>query len=218
MTRNYKVSDEQILELIVKGLNNRQIALEYGLVPSGNFNNRCRELRKNNGVPESSGKRGRTAEAKTVEIKSTVLKFEDIRKDERLMNGKKRLIVVAVGSEGFSYRNMEGSIKFMNRKDFEKNAAEYTNVPPGDPQGAPVKTYRIDSEPKLSAGDVKVNSQPIKNLPENVKEKIADNLKEERKPVILNPDFEAAVKEMEAEHEARKEKELEPAKAPEPDT
>jgi hypothetical protein len=55
----YKVSDEQIAELALKGLSNNGIAVELGIAVSGTFHNRCNEIRKANGIPVWSGKMGR---------------------------------------------------------------------------------------------------------------------------------------------------------------
>lgn len=195
--RKSKVSDEQIIELIEKGLNNRQIAIELELSPTGQINNRCRELRKHHGTAETV----------------RALKFEDIKKDDRLMREGKRLIVVVIDEYGLSVKNMREQILTISRKDFEKTASEYTKVPAGDPQGSPVKIY---TDPTLKAGDVKIGCQSIKNLSDTVKGKIVEGLKEglkertgksveelfsptekEAKKSIVNPDFEAAVKEME---------------------
>lgn len=58
MTKKSKVTDEQIVELIYKGYNNTQIALEFHLKPSGKFSNRCRDIRKSC-APETVGRHGK---------------------------------------------------------------------------------------------------------------------------------------------------------------
>lgn len=205
-----KVTEEQIVKVLRDPLytSDRQRALALGQTPSGAHTKKFRELREKYGIPQpEAGKRGRMAGQKKAENQPGALRFNDIKKDDRLMRDGKRLIVVAIGEQGVSLRGMDGSIKFLHRQDFEKNAGEYIKVPPGDPQGAPVKTY-IDPTLKLSAGDIKVNGQPIKNLPDEDKKKIVDKLKEDAEPrkpgMTINSEFEAAVQEMEAEHEARK--------------
>jgi len=67
----YKVSDEQIAELALKGRSNNQIAAELGISVSGTFHNRCNEIRKANGIPAWSGKMGRHPKEDKPEIKPT---------------------------------------------------------------------------------------------------------------------------------------------------
>lgn len=208
MAMKSKIADEEIRKYINEGKTNAQIAKALG-VKQPNINVRINKLRAEFGKllpdPEQPAK-------------PEALKFENIQKDDRLMLDGKRLVIVAVGTEGFSFRNMQGSIKFTHRKEFEKNIKNYTKVPPGDPQGAPVKAYKVDPKPKISAGDIKVGGKPIKDLPDKDKAKIVEHLQEKiapdppiissllegRKPATINPEFEAAVQEMVAENEAKK--------------
>ena len=79
-------------------------------------------------------------------------------------------------AERLRLRRLDGSDYHLTRRQFEAAASEYAKVPHGDPQGSPVKTY-ID--PSLKVGDIKVCGQPIRTLPNSVKEKIVDKLKED---------------------------------------
>lgn len=58
MTKS-KVSDEQIIEKLQDPIftSYRQIAIDLGITPSGDFNNRCRQLSKKNGLPEKEQKK-----------------------------------------------------------------------------------------------------------------------------------------------------------------
>lgn len=54
MSGKHKISDEKMIEKLKdqRNLSNRQIAIEFGITPSGDFSKRCGELRKNNGILE----------------------------------------------------------------------------------------------------------------------------------------------------------------------
>ena len=218
MTKS-KVSDEQIIEKMMKLKNpsDRQIAIACGVTPNGSFSNRLREIRRNNKIPEPDRTRKGRPPAKDTDI----LRFEDVRKDDRLMKGKKRLIVLAVKDDELLLQRMDGTSFTISRKTFNATA-EYSKVSAGDPQAGPVKAY-ID--PSLKIGDIKVCGQPIKTMSDGLKEKILNGLKEgekassgmseaiadayglpakDRKPATINPEFEAAVKEMEAQHKSKK--------------
>jgi hypothetical protein len=309
MAGNYKVSDDQIVQYLKKGLNNRQTALKLGLSPAGNFCKRCKELRVKNNIPEperrnpmksqitdeqifalldenktnaeisrvlgvkqtninsrinklrskhefhlqdgvkkadpiqeasdlpkeqkSGTKRGtatppkaaRDVKPKAQPIESTykvpvpppgteLLRFEDIRSGDKLLRNGKPVEVVSTGRVAMTIKDRFGYKAEVTKKYFDDNPGKFTR----------------DEALKITAGDVKVNGQPIKNLPDSVKEKIVDKLKDDaaqfaadrtqeqhinnvadtifpgtRKAAIINPEFEAAVQEMEAALKAKKE-------------
>lgn len=223
-----KITEDQIVKVLrdPQYKSERQRSLALWPTPSGSHITKFREIRKKYGIPEPEAPiKGRPATREIPKSREAVLRFDDIRKDDRLMRGPKRLIVLSVDNEGILFRRMDGSEYRVTRKQFELTAQEYTKVPLGDPQGSPVKVY-TDPSFKISAGDVKVNGQPIKNLPDAVKEKIVEKLIEEvpistssakelagRKPATSNPKFEAAVQDMIAMNETRED----PVKVPEPD-
>ena len=125
-----KASDEQIIEKMMKLKNpsDRQIAIACGVTPSGSFSNRLREIRRNNKIPEPDRTRKGRPPAKDTDI----LRFEDVRKDDRLMKGKKRLIVLAVREDELLLQRMDGTSFTISRKTFNATA-EYSKVPAGDP-------------------------------------------------------------------------------------
>ncbi len=199
MAGNYKVSDEQIIELIEKGLNNRQIALELGLKPAGNFNNRCREIRKGCD-PGSIGKRrgrpttkpetptaGPVPQATESKAPDIGLRFDELRPGVKFLRNGKPIFVKAVTNKNeitiedrFGYKGVIG------RKYFDDNPGKFARA----------------EQPEI--GDIKIAGTPIKDLPDTDKEKIAKHLRPERQQAVINPEFEAAVKEMEEDLKARK--------------
>lgn len=173
---NIKVTEEMIVAVLCdpQYTSERQRSLALWPTASGSHLRKFKELRKKYNIPEPEpGKRGKPIK---VERPPSTLRYEDIRKDDRLMKGKKRLIVLAVKEDVMLLQKMDGATYTLSRKIFNATAGEYSKVPPGGPQAGPVKTY---VDPALKGLDG-------------------------RKPgMTINPVFEAAVQDMVAQNEAK---------------
>jgi len=183
----------------------RQRCFALGVTPSGTVGKKFRELREKHGIPEPErDKRGGRRIGPADE--SGALRVDDIRKDDRLMYGKKRLIVLSVDDEGLRLRRMDGNEYRLSWRQFKANASQYTKVPAGDPQGSPVKSYRI--EPEKSTPEPTGLKTKFEQVVERQKEILTSESSVKdlagRKSATINQDFEDAVCEMEAEHDARK--------------
>jgi hypothetical protein len=184
MANRAEVTEEQIIRVLrnPQYTSERQRCIALGIVPSGSQIKKFNTLRKRYGIPDPEpGKRGKAMSINTIAPAPAPLKFDDIQKDNRLMWRKKRLIVILKTDEEIRFRRMDGSEYKLSRKQFEETAAEYTLVPPGDPQGGPVKTY-IDHSLKVGkAVDAVFGTAEITH-------------KTDKKPATINPNLEECFK------------------------
>lgn len=217
---NHKYSNEQLLELLKdpKYKSNRQIAIALGKKSiDGALNERLNQLREDNGIPKPSGKRGapvlpkaarNIAAPKIQEIDSTykvpapppgteLLKFDDIRPGDPLLRNGKPIDVIGLEKDKKSAEKDRLIIKDrfnytdkVMRKYFDDNPGKFVR----DEARIGSKAKPVNEAHKLTAGNIKVNGQPIQNLPDSVKEKIVEKLKEDAVPdPAENTDLEIAI-------------------------
>lgn len=149
-----KVTDQEVLEVLrdpgYKSDSARCIALN--ITPNGGIYKRFKRLRAEHGIPEKEKKKKPDIKKPSkitfpketkVGAAAEMLKFEDIKKDDRLTRNGKRLIVVAIDDSAMTLQRMDCSVFTLTRTQFN-NTEGYSKVPAGDPRGGPVTTYRID--------------------------------------------------------------------------
>jgi hypothetical protein len=108
--RTPKITESQILEGIKAGLNDSQIAKMYGMTQGG-IAPRCKKLRASlNGEPDPEP---------TAPPLATV-PWESLRKDTRLLWGKKRFIVRSLDGGTCVLTSMGGQAIPLTRKEFER--------------------------------------------------------------------------------------------------
>lgn len=170
MPKEFKYTDQQILAVLKDPSykSNRQRAIALGTLPNGGMNRRINEVREKYGLPEPEpSKIGRPAKKKE---DMGILKYEEIKKDDRLIHDKKRLIVLAIDSQEMTLKRMTGSTFVLSRKRFDAMAKDFKKLPTGDPQGGPVTTYYIP--PGTEVGDINIAGTAIKDLPDEDKQGI----------------------------------------------
>lgn len=133
-----KITESQILEGIKAGLNDSQIAKMYG-VTQGGISPRCKKLRASLTAQEGPDPEPTAPPLATVP-------WESLRKDMRLLWGKKRFIVRSLDGGTCVLTSMGGQAIPLTRKEFERRG--FSPVPEGDPQGAPVIEYKLESVTK----------------------------------------------------------------------
>jgi len=133
-----KITESQILEGIKAGLNDSQIAKMYGMTQGG-ISPRCKKLRASLTAQEEPDPEPTAPPLATVP-------WESLRKDMRLLWGKKRFIVRSLDGGTCVLTSMGGQAIPLTRKEFERRG--FSPVPEGDPQGAPVIEYKLGEEPE----------------------------------------------------------------------
>lgn len=130
----------------------RQRCMALGVTPSGGTQRKLQELRNKYGIPEPEPWKKGPQKGSHIATEPEVLKFSDIRKEDRLIRDHKRLAIIAVTENDLTYRDMQERVFTITRGYFEKHAREFTKVTPGDPKGNPVTAY-IDPAVKKPAVD-----------------------------------------------------------------
>lgn len=188
--RTSKITDSQILEGIMANMTDSAIAKQYGLT-QGAIAPRCKRLRASlNGEPDPEP---------TAPPLATV-PWESLRKDMRLLWGKKRLIVRSLDGGTCVLTSMGGQAIPLTRKEFERRG--FSQLPEGDPQGAPVIEYRLESvtktepkhEPKTET--VVVKKPELKDEAKSLVAAAVDVLRNSAQSNLLN-----AVRQVEEEPE-----------------
>ncbi|MDD4564789.1 MAG: winged helix-turn-helix domain-containing protein [Eubacteriales bacterium] len=159
-----KVTDEQIIELIKAkpAMSNRAMALKLGMSISGPTNARIGRLKK--------------------EMLESGDRF-DVQLYDTITKGADWYRVIKLDKDSFTVKRTDnyGDAITVSKADYMsgKTGFKKRDLPP-------VKTYQVKPDSKIAAGDVRINGQPIKNLPDSVKGKIVDKLREDMGP--MNPD------------------------------
>lgn len=160
--RTSKVTDSQILEGIMANMTDSAIAKQYGLT-QGAIAPRCKRLRASlNGEPDPEP---------TAPPLATV-PWENLRKDMRLLWGKKRFIVRSLDGGTCVLTSMGGHAIPLTRKEFERRG--FSPLPEGDPQGAPVIEYKLGEEPKAEPRYEPKTETAMVKKPESSGQKIAE--------------------------------------------
>lgn len=133
-----KITESQILEGIKAGLNDSQIAKMYG-VTQGGISPRCKKLRASLTAQEEP-------DPEPTAPPLAAVPWESLRKDMRLLWGKKRFIVRSLDGGTCVLTSMGGQAIPLTRKEFEQRG--FSPLPEGDPQGSPVIEYKLGEKPK----------------------------------------------------------------------
>lgn len=185
-----KVTDGQIIKAIKANPNmsNRAMAIELGLSLSGSTNSRINKLKA----------------AVQINQQPDIQLYDTVTKDGIWYR------VIGIDKDGFAVRRTDnnGDTTVVPRGDYLAGKTGFTkrDLPPVKTYIDPLLKGKIIPDPpimpslKIAAGDIKINNQPIKNLPDSVKGKIVDKLQksvipETKKPTI-NQEFEATVQEL----------------------
>lgn len=170
--RTSKITESQILEGIKAGLNDSQIAKMYG-VTQGGISPRCKKLRASLTAQEEPDPEPTAPPLATVP-------WESLRKDMRLLWGKKRFIVRSLDGGTCVLTSMGGQAIPLTREEFERRG--FSPVPEGDPQGAPVIEYKLESVTKTEPKYEPKTETVVVKKPESSGQKIM-----EVKTPILTP-------------------------------
>ena len=177
-----KITESQILEGIKAGLNDSQIAKMYG-VTQGGISPRCKKLRASLTAQEEPDPEPTAPPLATVPR-------ESLRKDMRLLWGKKRFIVRSLDGGTCVLTSMGGQAIPLTRKEFERRG--FSPVPEGDPQGAPVIEYKLESvtktEPKYEpkTETVMVKKPELKDEAKSLVAAAVDVLRNSAQSNLLN--------------------------------
>lgn len=214
-----KFTDDEIYALIDEGKTNAQIARAMGMT-QGSVNTRINRLRAQGEKAKEETKPPESKPEAFTEPKDNPFPFE---RNEQIMYDGRLHIVNSVGQDRMIIReNATLTPKTITADDFEKNKALFKKLKPkSENQYENITRNRPDEEPeKLKhqpATEQKTKFEQVaERLKENEKassgmsEAIADTYglpaKEPKKPgMTINPVFEAAVQEMEAQYKAKKE-------------
>lgn len=165
-----KVTDKEVLKVLqdpgYKSDSARCIALD--ITPNGGVYKRFRRLRAEHGIAEPvKKKKPDMKEPPKTQLPEEImgkpiaqaLKFDEIKKDDRLTRNGKRLIVVAIDDKEMTLQRMDCSFFTLTRAQFEHTEG-YSKTPSGDPRGGPVTTYYIEPGTEIAGGGPDLNQLP----------------------------------------------------------
>ncbi len=201
-----KFTNDEIDNLISEGKTNAEIARAMGKTQTSvnaRINRRRAEMEKPKVVEP------KPPEPKTEKTTESTSNHFPFTYGEQIMYDGKLHIVNSVGKDRMIIReNATLTPKTITTDDFERNKGLFKKLKPkSESQYENIARNRPDEEPEKSV-ETLLKPEPApdaKKLIENIptSESSAKAL-ENRKPATINPEFEAAVKEMEAQHKSKK--------------
>jgi hypothetical protein len=199
-----KFTDDEIYALIDEGKTNAQISRAMGMT-QGSVNTRINRLRAQGEKAKEGSKQTEPKPEKPVELTGTPFPFD---RNEQIMYDGKLHIVNSIGKDRMIIReNATLTPKTLTTDDFERNKSLFKKLKSkSENQYENIARNRPDEEPEKS---VETLFKPEPSPDQKTKfEKLVERMREEavtRKPATINPVFEAAVQDMVAQNEAKKE-------------